>query len=398
MRIRVAVFVVALLVRIAAIEAARPAQLTFGDARDYVAAAESLCSKGVYPERGNLPFFRAPGLPFFIAAVTACEPARTRAILYALAVCDALTVLVIFLIARSSLIAAAIATFHPLFIAGVTDIRSEPLFMLLLTLSILYLLRGRAERSGMAVALAALTRPSALLCIPLFALFARRRGIALVIAATLTLAPWVARNYLRFGELIVVNDAAGFNFWRGAHPELIDAYDSDSPEEWRRKAEHFETKTVFETEALVYSRASSPAARSRIWFDLGLENLKRDPAAFARFTGKKAWIFWRPWLNPIEYPTALVLMSGAFYIALYLAFLWTGVRPRTPIRGESERPAGEGARRSTEIAVVIFFVAMWLSHLPYQVTMRFRVPLTDPLLIVLASQAFRPRDTITSAA
>ncbi|HEX8155195.1 MAG TPA: hypothetical protein VF698_18830, partial [Thermoanaerobaculia bacterium] len=199
MRIRVAVFAVALLVRIAAIEASRPAQLTFGDARDYVAAAESLCSKGVYPERGNLPFFRAPGLPFFIAAVTACEPSRTRVILYALAVCDALTVLVIFLLARSSLAAAAIAAFHPLFIAGVTDIRSEPLFMLLLTLSILYLLRGQAERSGVAVALAALTRPSALLCIPLFALFARRRGIALVIAATLTLAPWVARNYLRFG-------------------------------------------------------------------------------------------------------------------------------------------------------------------------------------------------------
>jgi hypothetical protein len=70
-----------------------------------------------------------------------------------------------------------------------------------------------------------------------------------------------------------------------------------------------------------------------------------------------------------------VIISGVFYVLLY----------------------GAAALRM-RLAVLVFFAAMWLSHLPYQVTMRFRVPMTDPLLIVVASQALRPRDTITPAA
>jgi uncharacterized membrane protein YdjX (TVP38/TMEM64 family) len=36
-------------------------------------------------------------------------------------------------------------------------------------------------------------------------------------------------------------------------------------------------------------------------------------------------------------------------------------------------------------AVLLFFAAMWLAHVPYFPTIRLRVPLTDPLLIVFAS-------------
>jgi hypothetical protein len=146
---RTAVFIFALLVRIAAVEMTGATQIAFGDGPDYVAAATSLCVQHAYPERGNLPFFRAPGLPFFIAAVTACEPSRTRAIKYGLAACDAVSVLLIFLIAqllhgsRAALAAGVLAALHPFFIGAVTDIRTEPLFMMLLVLAIWCLLRGR---------------------------------------------------------------------------------------------------------------------------------------------------------------------------------------------------------------------------------------------------------------
>ncbi|MEA2465500.1 MAG: hypothetical protein QOJ98_3247, partial [Acidobacteriota bacterium] len=98
---RIAVFILALAVRIAAIEWTGGETLAFGDAPDYVNATRTLCIQHEYPERGNLPFFRAPGLPFFMAAVTACHPSNVRLIKYALALCDAITVLLIMMLASS---------------------------------------------------------------------------------------------------------------------------------------------------------------------------------------------------------------------------------------------------------------------------------------------------------
>ena len=93
---RIGVFMVALAVRIAAIEATGAGSVRFGDGADYIATARSVCSEQVYPERGNLPFFRPPGLPFLIAGATLCETSQVRVIKYALAACDAATAVVIF--------------------------------------------------------------------------------------------------------------------------------------------------------------------------------------------------------------------------------------------------------------------------------------------------------------
>ena len=37
--------------------------------------------------------------------------------------------------------------------------------------------------------------------------------------------------------------------------------------------------------------------------------------------------------------------------------------------------------------IVAYFLAMWLVHIPQQVVMRFRIPFTDPLLLVFAASA-----------
>src|SRR5205814_911052 len=102
-------------------------------------------------------------------------------------------------------------------------------FMMLMTLAILLLLRRRPALSGIALGLAALTRPVALIGIPLFALFlgapaarrlVRRRpageaaggpaagpAALLFFAALLTIAPWTIRNFVHYHRLIVINDA-----------------------------------------------------------------------------------------------------------------------------------------------------------------------------------------------
>src|SRR5579862_9532143 len=93
--LRIVVFAIALAIRLIAIEITGANQISFGDGPDYIASARALCEQHSYPDRGNLPFFRAPGLPFFIAAVTACHTSATRAIKYALAACDAWTCVLI---------------------------------------------------------------------------------------------------------------------------------------------------------------------------------------------------------------------------------------------------------------------------------------------------------------
>ena len=379
---RIGLFIVALAIRIAAIEGTGATSMKFGDGPDYVATAESICSRQVYPERGNLPFFRPPGLPFFIAGVTLCEPSNIRAIKYALAACDAATVVVIFEIAAllfgglAGLVAGAGAASYPFFILSTTDVRSEPLFMLLLTLSILLLLRGNAAGSGVAVALAALTRPTALLCLPLFALFAgRKKAAPLLIAGALTLAPWMARNYLRFGEIIPVNDAASYSVWHAQHPETRRIYAAQTREEFRQRELEFETKTIHAVAAQVAARASTPNGRDREWRRMAIEDFRREPAESLRFMLMKAWYYWRPWLNPIEHGRTAVFGSGVVLVALYaLAALgmW-----RT--RGRLEACTTRG--------VVIYFVVIWLAHIPHQVVMRYRIPFVDPLLLVFAAYA-----------
>jgi 4-amino-4-deoxy-L-arabinose transferase-like glycosyltransferase len=368
---RLAVFAIALAIRLVAIEATGANRVVFGDGPDYIAYAQSLCVQHQYPERGNLPFFRAPGLPFFIAAVTACHPTAVRAIKYSLAVCDALTCVVIASIALllfgrvAAWLAGLIGCIHPVFVASVCDVRSEPLFMLLLTLSIWLLLRRWEAWAGVAVALAALTRPSALLCIPLFALYRPRRAAALLVAAAVTLAPWAIRNFMRYHELILVNDASGFSVWRGSHPETIAIAHERDRNAYRERAMRFETRTIAATAREIDAVARTPASRSREWFRRGVASMRGE----FLFVAEKAWLYWRPWLNPMEYSRLITGLSALFFITLYAL-------------------GAIGLMHYEKRTVVLtFFVVIWLAHLPFQISMRLRVPFTDPLLIVFAASA-----------
>ena len=380
---RIAVFTLALLLRIAAIEWHGGDAVLFGDGPDYLAAAGALCDRGLYPERGNLPFFRAPGLPFFIAGVTACDPGRVRLVKYALAVCDAISALLMASLAallwrspRAGSVAGLLAALHPFFWGAVTDIRTEPLFMMLLLAAIHLLYVGRNLPAGMAVGLAALTRPTALLCIPLFAIYlAVRRGrlapaALFVFASVLTLAPWAIRNYVRFGEVILVNDAAGFNLWRGMHPETLRVVGLQDRTEYGRSIYHFETVTVAEMTRRVERLAATPASRDRAWRRLALEQVRRDPGAAVRASLVKVILFWRPWLHPIEHDLPAVLVSFLVTIALYAA----GAAGLATLHD-----------RGTVFAAVAFIVVIWAAHAPYVPTIRLRSPVVDPLMIAFAA-------------
>ena len=352
--------VLAFAIRLSVIAIAGFDRVDFGDARDYLDTASALCTTGAYPDQGNLPFFRAPGLPFFIAITTLCEPQRVAWVKIALALVDSATVALIVLLS-GSVWAGLAAALYPLFIVSTTDVRTEPLFMFLMVLALFGLQRRKPALSGVSLALAALTRPVALIFVPLFAV---RRPRTFLLAFALVLAPWTIRNYVRYGEFILVNNAGGYSLWRGTHPEMARIYSIRDREQYRRATIEFEQRYANRVMPRLTPRASSAA-----WRDAALANIRAYPRIEALFTLKKAWLYWRPWLNPQEYSFRVVVASGIVTTALYVFALFGFAR----------------MERRVVLWIAAIFVVGWLAHLPHQVVMRFRYPLTDPILIIAAS-------------
>jgi hypothetical protein len=241
---------------------------------------------------------------------------------------------------------------------------------------------AKGALSGAAFALSALARPAGLaaLLLTFAAAFAVpwpksrrwRLPAAVAFGAFAALLPWIARNAIRYRELIVVNDAAGFNFWRGTNPEIGRIAEIDDPSEYRKATEGFEATVTIDAARSIEAGAAGPRARSRAWFAAGLTNVRRDPGLALGFALRRAWSFWRPWLNPQEHSMKVVVASAALNTGLYVLAaigLWH-------CRKDDRFVVGW---------VVTLFLGVWLAHVPYQVVMRFRIPFTDPLLIALAS-------------
>lgn len=220
---RWAIFGIALGVRLGAILWTGPSSVGFGDALDYLATADHVCREHAYPDRGSLPFFRAPLLPAFIAATTLCHPDHIANVKLGLALCDAATVVVVgelawllFASGAVATLAALLAALNPFFVLDVVDVRTEPLFMLLLTAALWLLFRGIRGGTtavlvlaGIAFGLAALTRPAGLAALAIavvtVAIAGDRRWAdrgarlgGLVLGASLALGPWIVRNAIRY--------------------------------------------------------------------------------------------------------------------------------------------------------------------------------------------------------
>ena len=394
------VLVGALAIRLIAIAAVGPARLDFGDARDYRAFAAAICAGEGYPERGNLPFFRAPGLPFFVAVATGCETAtRIAWAKFALAVVDTLHVALIFLLARHfalgrrlALAVAAAAALHPLFIVQVTDLRSEPLAMALTTLSLVLLLRYRKSRglgillaSGAALGFAALVRPPSLVALVAWIFFVwidsagapvRSRALRVAVVGlglALVVLPWTARNRVRFGEWLLINDAAGYNFWRSTLPELDRLLATSDPGEFERSAVYLEGELTERVAREAARAAATPGARERWYWKRGLEQIGSDPARWARLLWRDASDFWRPWLDPVTRGRWMAVASGCLFVPLF----FLAARGLLRLRSEDLPLA---------LLVTVLFVVITVAHSPFQAIVRYRLPLAEPLLMVLAAR------------
>lgn len=397
-----AILVVALAVRVAAIVVTGPTTLRFGDAADYVATAETLCRDGRYPDRGSLPFFRAPGLPVFLTAVTLCRPGDVVAAKLALALCDVATTALVALLVlllfgasarRAAFLAAGLAAIDPFLTLASSDVTTEPLATVLLTISLCALLAARGDHratllaaaGGAALGLACLTRPGSLAVAPAWLLppacasasqrTTRERGIVVLAAAlalAATLAPWTLRNWRHFGAPILVNDAGGYNAWRGTHPRLHAMLANTEPARFAEDSRVLEEDLARLAREQGLGSDASPAERDRRWWAAARAHLAEDPVRGARILARNALAFFRPWLDPAAYGWKTLTVSAAWFVTL-------GVLALGGLRALWRRD------RATTLLLVAGVLLAGLAHVPFQTVLRFRLPFTEPLLLALAA-------------
>lgn len=374
--------------------------LSFGDAADYIAAAQTLCDTGDYPLRSSLPFFRAPGLPFFIAVTSGCNVNPVTAKLVLILV-DSLSVLVIYRLAqvmtenyRTSWIAAISYAISPFFIWQSTDVASEPLFSFLLMSSLLLLLYSRARSrftmtSMLFLALATLTRPAALSLAPLWISYCifiswqeeqpkkRISHFLLVliptVAFTLTLTPWVTYNYIRYGELILINDAGMYNLWRANSPAMIEVDKAQNSKSFIERSYALE---VISNEYSAQIYAENPDAnfsgRSQAWWKLFITDIRQSPNRFISYLGDKTMRFWRPWLNSTTHDTYITIVSAVYFSVLYLGALFGLIQLLQ-------------LNRAIAVFLLCYVAIAWASHIPFQVVTRFRTSFIDPPAFILCA-------------
>lgn len=389
-----AIFFAAFAVRAAVIVATGPSTSRFADAPAYQLAARALAGTGSYPLRTDPHLFRPPGYPVFLAAATLGHPDRVAAARLANAVLGALIALLVAalsarLFRRRSLAIATglLAAVQPTLVLVSTNVQTEPLF-LALSLCAGYLLVAATDRpssnlavlAGASLALAALTRSSALALSPLLLapLFdgrhPRRANAHVALSALLgfgaALAPWTLRNALVFRELIVVNDGAGYVFYGRNSDAAIGLADAPDRASLDRAVTALEAARLTEIAALPEADRNSPGRLSRALTRAALAERRADPKGTARLLAWKTWDWLRPYPDPRFWPRPVVLAAGAWFTALFLC-------------------AGLGLARAERRGAAAFCLAVlaitMLLHVVLETNWRYRTANWDPIVLLYAA-------------
>jgi hypothetical protein len=376
-----------LLTRLLALVLLPSDQYSFGDAHDYQMSAHALCTKLPYPDATELPFFRAPGLALFLAIITFCNPYITILSRLGLIFADLVSVVGLISLSqflglkpKAQLLTALIFAVSPLIVGQTLAVQSEPLFQCLLiwlAVALFYNTKRSHFIAGLLFGLASLTRPIAIGFLPLLIWGVAqlspkiwiRSSLLFMLGALLTVSPWSYANYLRTGEFILINDGAGYNFWRGNHPimkEIYNAADTQILAQLSQKLEHELTP------ALVAKKSSSSRSeRSAYFFQQGVSNLIDSPSASLDLLITKCWVFLKPTLHAGAWPAliwwAIALWESLLYLLAAIALL----RGQLPLR--------------MRIGICAYLLFGLVLSLPFQVVTRFRVPLYEWVLIILAA-------------
>ncbi len=316
------------------------------------------------------------------------------------------TVFAVFVIARrfhgerTALLAAALVAFYPNLIAFSHLLWSETLYIFLSITALAIILRRErldwrlAAAAGVLLGLAALVRSLGFYVAVLVFLWMlwqarrepRRAATALILMATvaLTIAPWTARNWVRYQRLWVIDATTGQNLYLGNNPGRPASWDHGMPRpsyqepDWRPPCggDNVIDRDRCEVSAALGFIADQPGLTLRR-IPTKLADLA-NPSSFAirhARVGKYAAVSSRTAIR------ALTAMAAGAWMALAALALWGLLRRRSP--------------PGTGLIWALLGLTLTIHALTFG-TSRFRLPLI-PLLAIPAAAALLPAEAGDSA-
>jgi 4-amino-4-deoxy-L-arabinose transferase-like glycosyltransferase len=372
------------------------------DEREYLALASNLSAgrgftadlPGERPHPLADRFGRAPGYPVFLAPVVrgleplasgtlpSAVPARVKAIQ---AIVGALGVWLIALVATraagttAGAVAAVLAAVYPPLVWIPAFALSETLYVavamaLVLVLSRLVDAPGPpanetrwALLAGCLSGVAVLTRPATLFVLPLAAVWLAwgrrwRAALLLLVAAGLAVVPWTARNWAAYGRPVLVASEGGITFWTGNHPLAIG--DGDLAANPAIKASNLELRARHP--------GLTPEEMEPVYYREALAWIAGHPADWAVLIARKTFFTLVPVGPSYRLHSSLYYWGSVIPYVAVLPFAIAGV---LTLRGRASQPRALWLLAGSAMLVSLVFF-------PQE---RFRIPVIDPTLIVMAA-------------
>ncbi|MBU1652124.1 tetratricopeptide repeat protein [bacterium] len=284
------------------------------DAEFHDAWARAILEQGPGSEE---VFFRAPLYPYFLAMIYALSNGSFFMARVAQCLLGALTAALTYLLGRDltgkrsvGLISGIGAVFYGMLVYYDGELLVETLFVPLLLGSFYAFQRVHTSQkpilfsiTGMLLGLAAITRPSALILLPIFVLYPLYKGIkdkgdrwlfryiaalfAFIIGVFLPILPVTHHNVYRGGDFVLIGTSGGINFYLGNNPEA-DGLHSFFPETGANWDVPYITTKAYQATG----QALKPSQVSSYYYELGRDYLLSNPIQAIKLWGKKLFAFW----------------------------------------------------------------------------------------------------------
>jgi hypothetical protein len=281
---------------------------------------------------------------------------------------------------KAAVAAGALAAIYPPLVWTPAYVWSETLFSVL-ALGCAGLLTLDSRRAGVALGagalagLAVLTRPAMLgflpLAVPWLCWRRRWRSAALLtLACTLVVAPWTLRNAREYGRFILVASEGGVTFWTGNHPLATGEGDLAANPELKRANLALRSQHP----------GLTPEALEPVYYRQALQFISEQPVAWVRLLVRKVFYSIVPLGPSYRLHSPLYFAASAVSYLAVLPFALLGV-------------AALRRRGALPVPLLLLAAASLLVGLVFFPQERFRIPVIDPTLQVLAAAWWARRVT-----
>jgi tetratricopeptide (TPR) repeat protein len=361
-------------------------------------------------------FHSSPLYPYFLGIVYAIVGHSYTAVRVLQSVIGTGSCLLVFSITRTlagrrqAVVAGLIAALYVPFIFFDSELLMITLVIFFALLSLRLLLTWERDRTpwllplaGLALGVAALGKPNALLFVPAAALWIwwvlraggggapEREGdrprsspssrparalapIALLVAGVvLALVPFTVSNYVIADDFVLTSSNGGVNFWIGNNEEAKGTF----LVEQSMRTDLYEGSKELAEQRL--GRELTPSQVSDYWFGEGLRFVRESPGRALGLVGKKFLLFWNGYEIPNHYNLYYFRQVSRLLRFDPVLFLWV-----VPFGILGVYLSARSWRRY--LLLYLFAGTYLVSLLPFFITSRYRLPVV-PVMIVFAGVA-----------